>query len=116
MNVNPDTDTAAQQKRVEEAHAAFLRWQEVRIAHLGHVVNLVLTLTTASLGFGVKLIVDKPSLTANRSLYYSLLILIVAIAAGLLTNYCRLLDSRNTANAARARELKKRQEAGERLS
>ena len=112
----PDPDKEKLLKEAEKAHKAFLRWQEVRIRHLGHVVNLVLTLATASLGFGVKLVLDKPSLASNPLLCFSLLVLIFAVAAGLITNYCRLLDFRNTANATRARELKRRQEAEEELT
>jgi cytochrome c oxidase subunit IV len=103
-------------KQAEKAHAAFLRWQEIRISHLGYVVNLVLTLTTASMGFGVKQIFDKPSLASNGFLRWSLGVLILATAAGLITNCFRLLDFQDTANAVRARELKKRQEAEEELT
>jgi hypothetical protein len=33
------------------AHNAFVQWQEVTRKHLGDTVNLILTLTTAAVGF-----------------------------------------------------------------
>lgn len=98
-------------KKVDDARDANLRWQEVRRTQLGHVVNIVLTLSTASLAFGVKMIVDKPSLTFHNSLFFSLAFLIIAILIGLLANFTRLWDFRYTAKAARARWLALRQRA-----
>jgi hypothetical protein len=99
-------------KKAEAAHAAFLRWQEIRRVQLGYVVNLVLTFTTVSLGFGVKLILDKPNLGSNWPFYCALYTLLIAVALGLGTNVSRLCDFRYTAKAARAREFKKK-DAGE---
>jgi hypothetical protein len=112
-NLEPKKSGAS--KDTEEAHAAFLRWQDIRIAHVGNVINLVLTLTTASLAFGVKLLLDKGN-NLPVVLGCSLLVLVLAIAAGLMANYSRLFDVRYTAKAARARELWRRQDAGEKLS
>lgn len=102
-------------KQAEEAHKAFQHWQEVRIAHLGYVVNLVLTLATASLGFVVKLAFDKPTLVSNCPFYCSLYVLAVSIGCGLLANVLRLCDFRYTAKAAKARKFKLEKEAGESL-
>jgi monoamine oxidase len=92
-------------KKVDEARDANSRWQEVRRTQLGYVVNLVLTFSTASLAFGVKMIVDKPNLAAHNSLFWSLVFLILAIFAGLMANCTRLWDFRYTAKAARERWL-----------
>ena len=116
MNENQETDTARQQrKRIQEAHDAFLRWQDVRRAQFGYVVNLMLTLTTASLAFGVKLILDKPSLGVNGMFRCSSYVLMAAIGFALLTNLSRLCDFRYTALSVRGRELRERQKANEPL-
>jgi len=89
-----------------EDHDAFLRWQEERRTQLGHVVNLVLTLTTATLGFAVMLVVDKRITSVspgNRAFFWSVILLLVAIATGLLVEMSRLFDVRYTAQAARDR-------------
>jgi len=103
---------------VERAHDAFLRWQEVRINHLGYTVNIVLTLTTATLGFAVNLAVGKnvsPVQLCKYPFYTSIVSLLFAVGLGLLVNLSRLYDFRYSAKAARARELHERDIAGESL-
>lgn len=99
---------------IGKAHDAFLRWQEVRIKHLGHVVNLVLTLSTATLGFEVNLVVER-KIAPTSCFIASLTLVGFAIFMGLLTNWSRLQDFRYTAKAARGRELNARSLAGEML-
>jgi hypothetical protein len=92
----------------ERAHDAFLRWQETRRKQLGDTVNLVLTLTVASLGFGLNLIVsDKaPHFLPRTCVFsFSLFSLSAASLLGLLINYSRLQDFRYSAKAARELEL-----------
>jgi monoamine oxidase len=96
-------------KKVDEAREANLRWQEVRRIQLGHVVNIVLTFSTASLAFGVKMIVDNPGVTVHNTFFLSLAFLTLAVFIGLSANFTRLLDFRYTANAARGRWLALRQ-------
>jgi len=101
-----------------EAHNAFIRWQAVRIEHFGHVVNLVLTLSTATLGFAVSLAIERKITPGTYGSYLfdaSLVILLFAVGAGLLTNWTRLCDYRYTARAVRGRELHERIKAGELL-
>ncbi len=93
---------------------AFLRWQEVRIKHFGYTANLVLTLTTAALGFAVNLAVDN-KIVLTKLFVAALIFLGLAMFVGLLTNYSRLLDFRHTAKAARSRELHARETKGETL-
>lgn len=100
-------------------HEAFLRWQDVRRTHFTHTVNLVLTLTTATLGFAVNLIVAHkvaPTSPGKDALSYSLGFLLLAMAAGLATNLSRLFDFRYSAKAARSREMEARRQAGEALT
>lgn len=97
-----------------EAHNAFLRWQGVRTKHFGYTVNLVLTLTTATLGFGVNLVVDN-RIAPTKLFIASLIFLGLAMFVGLLTSYSRLLDFRYSAKAARGRELQARDTKGETL-
>jgi hypothetical protein len=103
-----------------EAHDSFLRWQEVRITHFGHTANVVLTLTTAALGFLVNLVVEKrialPTPSASLSVIASVGAFLLAIGAGLYANWSRLQDFRYTAKAARGRELYERDLAGETLN
>ena len=76
--------------------------------HFGHVVNLVLTLSTATLGFAANLAIERRITWATYGSYLfvaSLVFLFLAVGAGLLTNWTRLCDYRYTALAARGREL-----------
>jgi monoamine oxidase len=98
-------------KNVDEARDANRQWQEMRRTQLGHVVNIVLTFSTASLAFGVKMIVDKPNLALHNPLFSSLAFLMLAIFLGLMANFTRLWDFRYTARAARERWLALRQRA-----
>jgi len=100
-------------------HEAFLRWQEIRRTHFSHTVNLVLTLTTATLAFAVNLIISQKITSTSQgkdSLSYSVGFLLLAVAAGLATNVSRLLDFRYSAKAARSREMEARRDAGEALT
>lgn len=103
-----------------EAHDSFLRWQTVRITHFGHVANVVLTLTTAALGFLVNLVVEEritlTTPSASFLIIASAAALLLAIGAGLYANWSRLQDFRYTAKAARGRELHERDLAGEPLN
>jgi hypothetical protein len=98
---------SGQSREQEEAHASYLRWQEIALKQMGYTLNLVLTLTTASLGFGVNLLAGgKVPRTGPGSWVFrgSLIILVAAVAFGLLANCSRLLDFRYTRRAARHRE------------
>jgi hypothetical protein len=97
----------------ERAHDAFLRWQETRRKQLGDTVNLVLTLTVASLGFGLNLIVSDKTHVLPRTCVFSFSLFCLSAAAllGLLINYSRLQDFRYSATAARELELAARAEA-----
>lgn len=106
-------------RSIKEDHDAFVRWQKVRINHLGKTVNLVLTLTTAAVGFAVKLMVEGKVAggePARGAFLAAVALLLLAVALGLYTNYSRLMDFRRTALAARGRELSKRQDAGEKFT
>lgn len=89
------------------AHDAFVRWQHARHTQFGNLVNVVLTLTTAALGFGVNLLVGQkiPRNCGCTVFNLSLIILFAAVALGLVINWSRLQDLRETAKAARKREL-----------
>lgn len=100
-------------------HEAFLRWQDIRRTQLGHAVNLVLTLSTATLAFAVNLIVSQkitPASPGRVAFSYSVGFLLVAVAAGLTCDLSRLFDFRYSAKAARSRELEARRAAGETLT
>lgn len=100
-------------------HEAFLRWQDIRRTQFTYTVNLVLTLTTATLAFAINLIVEqkiKPTSPGKDALSYSLGFLLVAVAAGLACNLSRLFDFRYSAKAARSREMEARRVAGETLT
>ena len=111
--------SATNEIKVKEAHEAFIRWQEATRTHLGHTVNLILTLTTAAVGFAINLVVGgrtPPAYLDKCALFYSLIALILGAAIGLAANYSRLLDFRWTARAARGREMHARLELKENLS
>ena len=115
---DPNLDSDKEQRK-EKAHGAFIRWQETTGKHLGHTVNLVLTLTTAALAFDVNLAIDRrtPPLPLEPcALLSSLSLLMLATAFGLAANYSRLWDFRWTTRAARGNEMHARQELNEELN
>jgi hypothetical protein len=111
--------SATNEIKVKEAHEAFVHWQEVTSTQLGHTINLVLTLTTAAVGFAINLVLGRrtPPLSLDRcAFFWSLISLISAVLIGLAANYCRMLDFRWTTRAARGREMHARSELREALS
>lgn len=86
---------------------SFVRWQKITIDQLGYAVNLILALSTASLGFAVSLIVKKDfALTCGGIIFFFLAILafLISIALGIWCVINRLCDFRTTAETARRRE------------
>jgi hypothetical protein len=111
--------SATNEIKMREAHEAFVRWQEITRTQLGHTINLILTLTTAALGFALTLALGErtpPAHLDKCGLFYSLVTLIAAAAIGLAANYSRMLDFRWTARAARCREMQARIELKELLT
>jgi hypothetical protein len=115
------TDSAprsATNETIKEAHEAFVRWQEITRTQLGYTINLILTLTTAALGFAIGLVFGgrtPPAPLDNCALFYSLVTLLLAAALGLAANYSRMWDFRWTTRAARGREMQARLELKEEL-
>ena len=103
------------EEEVKKHHEAHVRWQGITITQLGHVVNLLLAFSAATLGWVVNLIVSG-QIRADCELRVASWVLLVAIVAGIFTNFSRLQDFRHSARAARYRELKCRRDVGESLS
>jgi hypothetical protein len=105
---------------VERAQAAdgetkkgdsFVRWQKYTIDQLTYAVGLILTLSTASLGFAVSLLINKdfpPSTSATscaKTLFLlNMLALLISIGLGIFCVVSRLYDFRATKDVARRRE------------
>jgi len=80
--------------------------QKITGDQLGSVINLVLTLTGAAIGFGANLLVKRKAGAAIAWYVASMVFLIAAALAGLCVNLTRLLDFRWTTRAARLRQLR----------
>jgi len=83
-----------------------VRWDGYRITHLGYTVNLILSLSVASLGFALSL-VTKDGFSLQRGwnagcFSFSLFLLTLSIAVGLICVLNRLYDFRITARNARS--------------
>jgi hypothetical protein len=100
----------------EEATGSYERWQKTMMQQQGAVINLILTLTIAAMGFGVSLMFKKESevIALSREARWvvlgSLAVFLIAVFWGLQVNLTRLWDFRWTARAARLRELRERYE------
>jgi hypothetical protein len=104
------------EEKAKRDHEAHVRWQGITITQLGHVVNLLLAFSAATLGWVVNLIVSG-KIKAGCELRAASWILLVGIIVGIFTNFSRLEDFRHSARAARCRELKgRRDDLGESLS
>jgi hypothetical protein len=88
-----------------EANDKFQRWQKTAMDQLGYALNLILTLTVATLGYWFVLLKDKdfiPSHSAKCLMSLSLSALSVSAICGLLCVVNRLRDSRGTAKRTRS--------------
>jgi len=91
---------------------SFVRWQKYTIDQLTYAVSLILTLSTASLGFVVSLVVNKdfpPSSATSTScgqelLMLSIAALLISTGLGIWCVINRLYDFRTTKDTARQRE------------
>src|ERR1700730_7532256 len=86
----------------------FTRWQSITIAQLGYAINLILTFDAASLGFVLSITKDTTQLATNcwarHLLLFSVVLILLSMAAGLWCIINRLIDFRKTESIARDKE------------
>lgn len=90
-----------------ESKGSFVRWQANAITQLTYAANLVLTLAVATLGFQTSLLFNDKfcPVTWQKCLFaLSLAAMVMSIAVGLGLVLNRLLDFRETKEAAKLRE------------
>lgn len=89
-------------------NSGFVRWQGNTNAQLGYVVGLILSLTTASLGFAVisleRLLSPPPQCMAAAFFALSIVVLVISGALAIVCTATRLRDFRKTTRIARLRE------------
>lgn len=77
-----------------------IRWREITRTQLGYTINLILSFSVATIGFQVTLLVN-PSVSWvywSKCLFsVSIILLLLAIIAGISTVFCRLKSFRQTA-------------------
>jgi hypothetical protein len=86
---------------------SFIRWQSITITQLSYVVNLILGLSVASLGFQVNILLDGNLITKSWQeciIIISLISLLASVALGIFCIINRLRDFRATKEAAKLRE------------
>ena len=86
---------------------SFVRWQGITITQLTYSVNMVLGLSTASLGFDVTLLMNKEFVPESWQQFMfaaAFLALLLSIAIGIWCIVNRLLDFRLTMWATRDRD------------
>ncbi len=79
------------------------RWRKIAIDQLGYTLNLILTLTIASLGYGFVLLKDPdfvPGSTARCAMLLALLLLALSATSAIVCIVNRLRDFRGTARRA----------------
>ena len=89
------------------ADESFIRWQGRTIEQFGYAVNLFLMLSTASLGFGVNLILQHKAQISCEGwalIPIGCFLLLFSIFIGIATVINRLYDFRLTTQIARKRE------------
>jgi hypothetical protein len=90
-----------------EDNGSFLRWQSNTQAQLGYAIGLILSLTTASLGFAVVLLRRLLNPLECVTSVFVALSIVVLVASGAIAIVCtinRLCDFRQTTAIARDRE------------
>jgi hypothetical protein len=87
------------------SNGSFVRWQGIAITQMGYAVNLILSFTTASLGFALALFKDvKPQDWGRWLLVLAGVLLMASIAIGAWCVLNRLTDFRESAQIAHDRE------------
>lgn len=89
---------------------SFIRWQAITLNQLTYAVNLILTLSVATLGFSMSLLRDKDFTPEGHSRCLFVLatfLILLSIAFGIWCVINRLRDFRTTTEVARMREDKK---------
>lgn len=84
-----------------------IRWTGIAITQLGYAINLILTFSTASLGFALSLLKDKafsPTSNAQKLFDIALLALGLSIVIGIACVFNRLKDFRASRAIATERE------------
>lgn len=84
-----------------------IRWTGIAITQIGYAINLILTFSTASLGFALSLLRDKdfsPMSAAQRLFDIALLSLGISIVIGIACVFNRLKDFRASRAIATERE------------
>lgn len=90
-----------------DKEGSFIRWQKITIDQMSYIINLIIGLSVASIGYFLTyLINDQYSITSCRVvlLLISLLSIFISIVLGIYCVYNRLRDFRATKEAARLRE------------
>src|SRR5271165_5266279 len=84
----------------------FVRWQSITITQLGYTINVVLSLSTASLGFAFVSVRQSDFELGKAKLPFdmSLFLLFASIVCGIWCSVNRLCDFRITARIARRSE------------
>ena len=96
-----------EQQSSKKNRESSIRWQGRTIEQFGYVLNLILGLSVAALGFGVSLISNEHFVRTgwqNCVFVTSLLFLMLSIAMAIWCIINRLRDFRATAETARKRE------------
>ncbi len=82
-------------ERKKQAHETHARWQGIALTQLGYSINLILTFSIASIGFGVSFLKpEHPEISAF--LFGALCILVVSTGLGIFCTITRLCDFRKT--------------------
>ena len=90
-----------------EGNGSFLRWQNITQTQLGYTIGLILSLTTASLGFAVVLLrrlLNPLECAASVFVALSIVVLVISGVIAIICTINRLCDFRQTTAIARDRE------------
>jgi hypothetical protein len=105
MEDKNDKKAEQKQKRLKKR---FVRWRTLSMDQLGKVINLLLGLSVATIGYQINFLVDgkydSPEQKIDLIVWLirfafvtSLILLFVSVLLGIICNYIRLLDFRYTA-------------------
>jgi hypothetical protein len=86
---------------------SYTRWQAITTQQLTYAINLILSLSTASLGFAVSLIINQtfaPTSTGKVVFLLSIILFLIAIGLGVWCVINRLRDFRITRKIVRRKE------------
>jgi hypothetical protein len=103
------TNNLHEEKEEDENAKPFVRWQKITMNQLSYAINLILALSTASLGFAINLLASEKFFTSCAAKFFfdfGCLFFLISVALAIWVILNRLKDFRTTMTITRKKQKK----------